>query len=98
VNVTHDLDGAEQRVLAEVVDFAGKRVLEIGCGDGRLTWTFAPQASFVLAIDADDEEIAIALRERPRELAGKVELRAESAVELDVAPASFDLAFLSWSL
>jgi 2-polyprenyl-3-methyl-5-hydroxy-6-metoxy-1,4-benzoquinol methylase len=94
----YDIDGAERRALDAIADFRGKRVLEVGCGDGRLTWGYAPEAASVLAIDTDEEAITTARREQPRELSDRVEVRVESAVELDEPPASFDTAFFSWSL
>ena len=36
-----DPEGVETRVLHDLVDFRGKDVLEIGCGDGRMTWRYA---------------------------------------------------------
>jgi cyclopropane fatty-acyl-phospholipid synthase-like methyltransferase len=32
-----DPEGVETRAIRELIDFAGKDVLEIGCGEGRMT-------------------------------------------------------------
>jgi ubiquinone/menaquinone biosynthesis C-methylase UbiE len=93
-----DPEGAEARALAEVIDFSGRRVLEIGCGDGRMTWLFAPQAREVLGIDPDEELIADARAATPPELAERVSFLVAEAAELEIPPAKFDIAFLSWSL
>ena len=93
-----DPEGRELEALAEVVDLEGVRILDVGCGDGRLVWRVAPAADSVLGIDVDAELIETAKREMPPELRGKVELREASVVELDEPPAQFDLVFFTWSL
>jgi 2-polyprenyl-3-methyl-5-hydroxy-6-metoxy-1,4-benzoquinol methylase len=98
VAVTIDPEGRELEALAEVVDFSGLRVLDVGCGDGRLVWRIASQAESVLGIDVDADLIETARRETPPELRSKVELRETSVVELNEPPARFDLVFFTWSL
>jgi 2-polyprenyl-3-methyl-5-hydroxy-6-metoxy-1,4-benzoquinol methylase len=93
-----DPDGAELAALAEVVDFAGKRVLEVGAGEGRLTWRYAGPAAFVLGIDPDDESVEVAQAKTPPGLAGRVQFRVLDAEELAEPKRRFDIAFLSWSL
>jgi len=93
-----DPRGAEARALAALGEFDGKRVLEIGCGDGRLTWLYAEQAGEVLGVDPDDESIREARAALPDQLAGQVEFRVADARALDVPRQRFDIAFLSWSL
>jgi ubiquinone/menaquinone biosynthesis C-methylase UbiE len=88
----------ETAALGEVVDFRGKRVLEVGAGEGRLTWRFATETASVLAIDPDEERIEQGRAELPASLAERVQLEAMDAIELDVPRQSFDLALLSWSL
>ena len=96
--VVIDPDGRELEALARVVDLEGLRVLDVGCGDGRLVWRIAPAAESVLGIDVDGELIDTATRETPAQLRGKVEFRESSVVELDEPPARFDLVFFTWSL
>jgi len=93
-----DLRGDETAALAEVIDFGGKRVLEVGAGDGRLTWRVAANTKSLLAIDPDGERIEQARADLPAELSGRVDFRVMDAVELDVPRRSFDIALLSWSL
>ena len=96
--VVIDPDGRELEALARVVDLEGLRVLDVGCGDGRLVWRIAPATESVLGIDVDGELIETAARETPAQLRGKVEFRESSVVELDEPPARFDLVFFTWSL
>jgi ubiquinone/menaquinone biosynthesis C-methylase UbiE len=93
-----DASGTEAEALAKLADFAGKRVYEVGCGDGRLTQLYAGEAAYVLGIDPEAEPIADARRQLPAELAERVEFRVAKAEELKVPPPKFDIAFLSWSL
>jgi 2-polyprenyl-3-methyl-5-hydroxy-6-metoxy-1,4-benzoquinol methylase len=92
-----DPNGAEASVLGGVADFSGRRVLEVGCGDGRLTWLYAQRADSVLGIDPDEEQIALARVNTPPELADRVQFEVGEAEDLS-RTAVFDVAFLSWSL
>jgi len=79
-------------------DFTGKRVLEIGCGDGRLTWRYAGRAAHVIAIDPDPDEIAAASEDLPASLGDRIEFRAIGIADFDAPEAEFDIAILSWAL
>jgi ubiquinone/menaquinone biosynthesis C-methylase UbiE len=93
-----DATGTEARALAELADFDGKRVLEIGCGDGRMTFLYADKAREVLGVDVEEESIREAQAAVPDRLADRVEFRVADAEALDVPRQRFDIAFLSWSL
>jgi ubiquinone/menaquinone biosynthesis C-methylase UbiE len=93
-----DPEGTETRALHDYADFIGKRVLEIGCGDGRLTWRYADRAASIVAIDPKSEDIEIAIEECPADLRDKIEFRVARLEEMDIPAEKFDLALLSWSL
>lgn len=93
-----DPEGAHIAALRRLADFDGRRVLEFGCGDGRLTLPIASEAAHVLAFDTDADAVARARRSLPRELVERVEYRVASAISVDLEPQSFDLAVFSWSL
>jgi tRNA G46 methylase TrmB len=44
-------EGVAGRALFSFVDLDGRHVVEIGCGDGRLTWHYADRAAQVTAIE-----------------------------------------------
>ena len=88
----------ETRVIHNLVDFAGKDVLEVGCGDGRLTWRFAPATRSVLALDPDESMLARARASRPRGLRSRVVFQAADITTAELSQAAFDVAVLSWSL
>jgi predicted RNA methylase len=67
-----DPDGAELAALAQLVDFSGLRVLEVGCGDGRLTWRYAGPPEEVQGIDPDEEAIPAARAATPPVLRDRV--------------------------
>ena len=76
----------------------GRSVLELGCGEGRLTVGIAEDAASVLAFDPEAEAVAKARSSLPAELAHRVVYRVASATEIELEPHSFDLAVFSWSL
>ena len=84
--------------LHRLADFRRQRVLELGCGDGRLTVPIARDAAHVLAVDPDADAVERGRRSLPPELAGRVAYRVASGKALDVEPYSFDLTVFSWSL
>jgi ubiquinone/menaquinone biosynthesis C-methylase UbiE len=96
---THVIDPeAEMAALRTLGGLDGARVLEIGCGDGRLTFRYAPAARSVLAIDPRAKAIAKARDILPVESAEGVRFEIGSALEFDQPPASFDVGLLSHSL
>ena len=94
-----DPEGNETAALFDLVDVEGREVLEVGCGDGRLTWRYADRAAHVTAIEPFEGSIARA-RERLRETNMSVELRHVSFEEFasGTNADSFDVTLLSWSL
>ena len=93
-----DPEGAETDALAQIAPLDGLRVLELGCGDGRLTFRYADAAASVLAVDSDQDQIASARAALPAHLADRVSFAAVGAAEVDVPRWSFELALFSWSL
>ena len=95
---TRDVEGVERAMLLGAADFRGLRVVDIGCGDGRLTWTMAEHASYALGVEPSEEFLELARAELPDALRNRVELRLGQAEQLELPPAEFDLALFSWSL
>jgi ubiquinone/menaquinone biosynthesis C-methylase UbiE len=93
-----DAEGAHLAAILRAADLRGRRVLEVGSGEGRLTWGFAPFAASVVAFDPDAELVASARAACPPELREKLRFEVASAEEIEIDPHSVDLVFFSWSL
>jgi 16S rRNA A1518/A1519 N6-dimethyltransferase RsmA/KsgA/DIM1 with predicted DNA glycosylase/AP lyase activity len=91
-----DPEGHEIAALQALVPtLDGARVVEIGCGDGRLTRRYSARAASVLAIDPDEYAVASFHADPP---AGAVEVRAVPVDRLDLPPQTADVVLLSWAL
>jgi predicted RNA methylase len=93
-----DPEGEHIAALRRLADFRTRRVLEMGCGEGRLTLGIAAEAESVLAFDPDAEAVERARRFLPATLGDRVTYRVASAKEIEIEPHSFDLVVFSWSL
>ncbi len=93
-----DPEGVETRVINTLVDFDGLRVLEVGCGDGRMTWRYAEKASSVVALDVNETKIEVARRRTPEHLRRKVGFDTTDITRSEFPSSSFDAAVLSYSL
>jgi ubiquinone/menaquinone biosynthesis C-methylase UbiE len=89
---------AEIEAIRKLGGLDGARVLEIGCGDGRLTFRYAPAAHSVFAIDPKPDAIAEAMKRLSKEPAGNIRFETASALNFDQAPASLDIVLFSHSL
>ena len=94
-----DPEGNETAALFALVDLDGAHVLEIGCGDGRLTWRYAERAAHVTAIEPFADSIARA-NGRLGETSLPIEFRNVSFEDFAAGtdPDVFDVTLLSWSL
>lgn len=93
-----DPEGAHLAALRRLGNFRDKRVMEVGCGEGRLTVGIAADATYVLAFDPDAASVEVARKLLPAIYGSRIELEVASAKEIEIAPHSFDLVVFSWSL
>jgi 2-polyprenyl-3-methyl-5-hydroxy-6-metoxy-1,4-benzoquinol methylase len=100
MTVRSDPERNEIRALLDLVDFSGKQVLEIGSGDGRLTWRYAEAAAHVTGIEPFEEAIGRASADQPDGLRDQVEFHHIAFEDFAAARESgmFDVVILSWSL
>ena len=77
----------------------GMRVLDVGCGTGRMAIPFAQQGARVAALDFSDGMLARLREDIPADVEDRIEILKADWAELDLAErewqAGFDLAFAS---
>jgi ubiquinone/menaquinone biosynthesis C-methylase UbiE len=89
----------EVRQLKKAITWRGKRVLEVGCGDGRLTLRIASLGPRSIdALDPDPGQIRLARRKLPGRLSGRVHYGVGQAEHLRRSDGAFDLIVFSWAL
>jgi ubiquinone/menaquinone biosynthesis C-methylase UbiE len=97
--VVVDPAGKEIRALQDIIDWKGKRLLEVGCGDGRLTLrlaAFGPRS--IEAVDPDPARIRLARKTLPADQAGLIRFHTAHAEKLKYPADEFDIAVFAWSL
>lgn len=100
-----DLDDAreypaaeEERALIERhVALRGKDVLEVGCGNGRLTLAYGARARSVVAIEPNAALVADARRRARRAGLERVRFVARPA-QTGIRGGPYDVVLFSWSL
>jgi ubiquinone/menaquinone biosynthesis C-methylase UbiE len=92
-----DVERNETKYLHRLAAFEGKRVLEIGCGEGRLTWKYAQETLATVGIDPDKDALRVAMADRPAGLEKKVCFSLGTSEQLPFSKEAFDLAVFAWS-
>src|SRR5258706_13495828 len=93
-----DPEKNEVHALKEMTVWRGKRVLEIGCGNGRLTRRLANLGTQVDALDPDKKLITTARKELPARYLDRVRYKVGSAEDLKYPKQTFDIVVFSWVL
>jgi len=87
-----DPHGREKSHLRGIVNFADMCVLEIGCGDGRLTHAYADQTSNIIGIDLKYDALVNAAYNHPQ-----LSFMEASAINLPFPDKTFDVVLFAWS-
>ncbi len=93
-----DPDQIESEYLGRVERLSDARVIEIGCGNGRLTWRYASLVDSVTGIDPEADALKEAMD--AKQLEGRLRFDAVRALaeRLPLKAESFDAALFSRSL
>ncbi|HUC02126.1 MAG TPA: methyltransferase domain-containing protein [Candidatus Paceibacterota bacterium] len=84
-----DIDPVVRKLLGTV---RGKKIIEIGCGNGYLSRIFARRGAKVTALDISAEMVAIASAEEKKKPLGIIYLHRDAAHLRGIKRGSFDLA------
>jgi len=98
MSLQKDSDRNEIKYLRKFVDLKDKRVLEIGCGEGRLTWQYADATRSTVAVDVDRDSLRVARVDAPFDLKERIHFGCCVSERLPFAKEKFDIAILAWSL
>jgi ubiquinone/menaquinone biosynthesis C-methylase UbiE len=93
-----DPAGVEPRAILQTVDFRNAHVLEVGAGDGRLTFRYADEPSFVVGIDTRETDIRSAAKTPRAEFRGHTRFLCASGAALPFPPEEFEIVLLASSL
>jgi len=81
------------KTILEAADFRDARILEVGAGDGRLTFQYAAEARSIVGIDTKESDIRAALQHPC-----SAEFLCASATALPFSSGQFGIVLLASSL
>lgn len=92
-----DPENAERSLIQRYHSQPQGHVLDIGCGDGRMTWNSISNAELVVGIDIDMNELRNANCTRAEVVSTKVGFISAEDEALPFVIELFNLALFSWS-
>src|SRR6266700_141644 len=84
-----DPEGVETRVLHNLVRLAGRNGLEIGSGNGRLTWCYAHRAASVVGVESEEGHVLRARAAAPPALRNRVDFSCSGRCQRRTARCGF---------
>jgi ubiquinone/menaquinone biosynthesis C-methylase UbiE len=86
------------QAILQATDLRNTRTLEVGAGDGRLTFQYASQPRSVIGIDTTELHIRSATGTPRNEIRGQVQFLCASATALPFSAEQFEIVLLASSL
>jgi len=93
-----DPEAREVAALRRLAHWPGAEVLEVGCGEGRLTLRLASLGAQVSAIDPQPSLIRKARSALPKRFYRQVRYSVGTSGKLRFRSSSFDIVVFAWSL
>jgi len=95
-----DVDPARvmPHAILQAADLRDTRILEVGAGDGRLTFQYASQPRSVTGIDTKELDIRSAVATPRMEIRGQAQFLCASATALPFSAEQFEVVLLASSL
>lgn len=90
--------GMEVGLIERHARLKGRRILEIGGGEGRLTRQLAPLAASVVSIEPDPSRVKRARQLARAEGIDNITYRRGLVERVRLGPDGFDVVFFSWAL
>lgn len=84
--------------ILQAADLRDARILEVGAGDGRLTFQYASQPRSVIGIDTTERDIRSAVVAPRKEARGQMHFLCASGTALPFSAEQFDIVLLASSL
>ncbi len=94
----HNWDDRDLHVVQEMCPLKGGRVLEIGCGDGRMTFGLATYCNSITGVDINERFIQIAKERLKNGNEKDIEFLIMDAQQLNLSDESFDVVLFPWVL
>jgi ubiquinone/menaquinone biosynthesis C-methylase UbiE len=98
MSIEVDPAGIEPDAILQTADLRNAHVLEVGAGDGRLTFRYAGESRSVVGIDTKEPEIRSAAKAPPAEFRGYAQFLCASATALPFSAQRFEIVLLASSL
>jgi ubiquinone/menaquinone biosynthesis C-methylase UbiE len=94
-----DPAGNEIRALQKATQWKGKGVLEVGCGEGRLTLRIAALGPRrIEALDPDNTRVRLARKNQPAFYSRRIKYHVGHSERLRFHDDLFDIVIFSWVL